>query len=171
MGRSRTSAEEIAEEYIAEIWNRRNYSKIADLVSESFVMYDPAAIDSEAAGPRGEVHGRDELEAFVRGVVAGFPDFHVALLDTLSDEDTVMYEGRISMTHVGDFYWIPPTGRAAEFRYMGVVRVEDGEVREHRVYPPVLEVFRQLGLLSPAIVLYLPTLAWAAIQRIGRSYL
>lgn len=170
MAHATSDAEQLAREYIETIWNEREYAKIRDLISESFVMYDPAAIDDDIPGPRGEVHGRDGLETFIRGVVAGFPDFHVALLDTLSSEDTVMYAGRITLTHEGTFYWIPPTGRSAEFRYMGMIRIEDGNVQEHRVYPPLLDVVEQLGFTSLSIVPYLPKLVWAWIKHLKRSF-
>lgn len=163
-----TDTERVAREYLA-IWNDRAYEKIPEVVAESFVMYDPWAIAGDIPGPRGEVHGRDGLEPFVRGVVAGFPDFHVEVLDMFCDGDTAMYTGRISLTHEADFCWIPPTGRRCEFRYMGVIRVADGRVVEHRVYPPLLAILEGFGFISPGIVPYLPKLAWAAAKQLVRS--
>lgn len=153
-----------------DIWNKREYSKIPDVVSESFVMYDPAAIDNEAPGPKGEVHGPDDLETFIRKVVTGFPDFHIDILNMLSNENMVMYEGKITMTHNGDFYWIPPTGQGAKFRYMGMIRIRDGKVQEHRVYPPLLEIFEQLELTSPALIPYLPKLIRGKIKQTITSF-
>lgn len=160
-----SESERIMREYI-EIWNKREYSKIQNVVSKSFVMYDPAAIDDNASGTKGEIHGPAALKTFIQKVVEGFPDFRVDLLKTSSNNEIVMYEGKITMTHNGNFYWIPPTERRAQFRYMGMVRIADGKVQEHRVYPPLLEIFRQLELLSPAILPYLPKLIWAKIKQI-----
>ena len=168
MAQTTTDTEEIVREYLT-VWNDRAYSKIPEVVSESFVMYDPWAIDGELSGPRGEVRGREDLERFVRGVVAGFPDFHLEVLDMFSESDTAMYTGRITLTHEADFCWIPPTGRRCEFRYMGVVRVADGQVIEHRVYPPLLEVLEGFGFTSPVILPYLPKLAWAGLKQLARS--
>jgi predicted ester cyclase len=168
MARATTDRERIVREYFT-IWNDRAYGKIPELVAESFVMYDPWAIGDDVPGPRGEVHGREGLEPFVRGVVAGFPDFHVELLDVCAAGEPVLYTGRITLTHEGAFYWIPPTGRRCEFRYMGELRVADGRVIEHRVYPPLLDVLDGFGFTSPAVVPYLPRLAWAAAKRLARS--
>ena len=127
MSQVTTDTERVVREYLT-VWNDRAYEKIPEVVAESFVMYDPWAIADDVPGPRGEVHGRDGLEPFVRGVVAGFPDFHVEVLDLFCEGETAMYTGRIGLTHEADFCWIPPTGRHCEFRYMGVIRVVDGRV-------------------------------------------
>lgn len=122
-----------------DIWNERDYAKIQDVVSESFVMYDPAA-------PGGEVHGRDGLETFIDEVVSAFPDFRVTVIDMLVGEDTVMDEAKYTMTHEGEFDGIPPTGKEVEIRGMSIHRIQDGKVEEHRVYINQQELLDQLGL-------------------------
>lgn len=138
MAEATPESEQLVNAYV-EMWNGQAYSKIPDLVSESFVMYDSAA-------PEGEIHGPDGLEEFMREVVAGFPDFEVTILDALSTEDTVMYEGKITMTHEGEFDGIPPTEREVELREMSKFHIADGKVQEHRVYFDQQEIFEQLGL-------------------------
>jgi len=138
MAETTTEPERLVNAYV-DVWNERNYARIPDLVSESFAMYDPAA-------PGGEVHGRDGLAEFIRGVVAGFPDFHVTVVDVVSDGGLVMYEGDISMTHEGEFDGIPPTGRTVEIREMSKFHVADDEVQEHRAYFDQQAIFEQLGL-------------------------
>ena len=157
--------EAVASEYLAVVWNDRAYAEIPDLVSESFVMYDPAAPADPVPGPRGEVHGPDGLEAFIRGVVRGFPDFRVTVCRMLADDEAVTYVGELEMSHEGSFYGIPPTGRRAEVQYMGLIRVADGLVEEHRVYPPVPAIAEQLGFTSLEVVPRLPRLAWGLLTR------
>jgi predicted ester cyclase len=164
MAKKMPEVEQIAEEYI-NIWNERKYSKIPDVVSESFVMYDPAAIENKMSRNKGEIHGPSDLKMFIQNVVTGFPDFHVDIMNILSDSDTVMYDGEITMTHMGHFYWIPPSGRGAKFRYMGMIRIVDGKVQEHRVYPPLLEISRQLEFTSLSIIPYLPRFAWGKLKQ------
>lgn len=120
-------------------WNEQDYSAIPELVSESIVVHNPTA-------PGGVVRSRDELEAFMRGVTAGFPDFHVTILDLLADENQVMYEAELTMTHEGEFEGIPPTGREVEIREMATCHVADGRLQEYRIYFDQQEVFEQLGL-------------------------
>lgn len=138
MGEATTESERLALAVVG-VWNERQYSKIPDVVSDSFVMYDPAA-------PGGEVRGPDGLEAFIRGVVAGFPDFHVSVTELLSSDELVMYEATITMTHEGEFEGVPPTGRTVEFDEMSTVRIGDGKVDEHRTYFDQQSVRERLGL-------------------------
>lgn len=145
MAEATTEAEQLVNAYV-DVWNEQDYARIPDLVSESFVMHDPAAPEEGVPGPAGEVHGPDGLEAFIRGVIAGFPDFHVTVLDSLSSDELVMYEGEITMTHEGEFDGIPPTGRTVEIREMSKYRVANGKIQEHHVYFDQQDIFEQLGL-------------------------
>jgi steroid delta-isomerase-like uncharacterized protein len=126
---------------LVEVWNERQYSRIPDLVSQSFVMYDPGA-------PEGEVHGPDGLAAFMRDIVGGFPDFHVSVDRMLSSDELVMYEGTMTMTHEGEFNGIPPTGRHVEIGEMSRYTVEDGNIQEHQVYFDKQAVLEQLGFTA-----------------------
>ena len=161
-----TSPAETLTKDLLEIWNNRLYSEIPGVVSESFVMYDPVAPEDDVTGPKWEVHGPDGLEEFIREVVLGFPDFHVEILEMSANEDVAMYEGIITLTHTGTYYWIPPTNQEATFRYMGITRIEDGKVDEHRVYFDLQVVVEQLGLALPSIIFHLPRLVWAKLREI-----
>ncbi|AZH27001.1 ester cyclase [Haloplanus aerogenes] len=135
-----TESKRIVNAYV-DVWNERTYPSIPDVVSESFVMYDPAA-------PEGEVHGRDGLETFIRNVVTAFPDFEVSVGDMLSSDGLVMYDATITMTHEGAFGGIGPTGREVEIDEMSKFRVSNGKIREHRVYFDQQDVLEQLGVTS-----------------------
>lgn len=147
------------------LWNERAYDRIPAVVADDFVMYDPFAPADEVPGPKGEVHGPDGLDTFIRGVVKGFPDFHVDPHEVVGGDGTAMYDGTLSLTHEGPFFGIPPTGQHAEVRYMGWIRVEGARVVEHRVYPPVTELFEQLRLPWPAFLAYVPRLVWSRVLR------
>ena len=56
----------------------------------------------------------------------------------------VRCEGR----HVGNFFGIPPTGRAFSFEAMPAFRVEDEVVREHWAVRDDRGLFRQIGLIA-----------------------
>lgn len=138
MAQTRQEAERIVNAYEA-LWNDRDYAAIPDLVSESFVMYDPVA-------PGGEVHGRDGLEEFIRETVSAFPDFQVTVVELLADGNLVLDEAEYTMTHEGELNGIPPTNREVEIRGMSKHLVEDGQLEEHWVYIDRQELFDQLGL-------------------------
>lgn len=109
MAKATPDAEQLVRDYV-EMVNEREYSKIPDLVSESFVMHDPAAPAEEVPGPEREVHRPEGFETFIRGIVAGFPDFQVNVVNMLSSDDLVMYEAELTMTHGGGVRRDPSDG-------------------------------------------------------------
>lgn len=79
-------SEQLVRSY-SNIWNDRNYSKIPDLVSETFVLYDPAVPERVGPGPAGEAHGPAGLEAFIKWLNAGFPDFQITILELIASDE------------------------------------------------------------------------------------
>jgi len=138
MAQATTDAEQVATDYV-EMWNEREFERIPELVSKSFVHVDPDG---------SEVHGRSGVEEYIRGILAGFPDLHVDVTEMVSSGGTVMYEAILTMTHEGEFEGIPPTGRELEIREMATVEVVDGTVEAHRVYFDNRETLAQLGALE-----------------------
>lgn len=139
MAESRTTEHaQLMGDYL-DIWNESEYSKLPDVVAESVTVYDPGA-------PGGEIRGRDALEAFLRELRTGFPDFEVTIDDTLASDDVIMAEWTFTATHGGEFNGIPPTGREIDLRGMDKIVVTDGKVQEHRIYYNLQELFEQLGL-------------------------
>ena len=138
MARATRDAEGIVRAYV-DVTNEREYSKLPDLVAESVSVYNPTA-------PEGVVHGRENVEAFMQGVLAGFPDFGVTLHDVVSNDDLVMYDATLTMTHEGEFDGIPPTGREIEVPEMARYHVTEGKIQEYRVCFDQQAVFEQLGL-------------------------
>ena len=148
---------ELVETYV-EMWNTRDLSAIPELVTDGFVMYDPAAPERGVAGPKGEVHGREGLRQFLEGVTTGYPDFEVEVLDLLADEAGAFYEVRLRGTHEGNLNGLPPTGRRMDVRGVSKLTFEDGRVTEHRVYFDTRGVMEQLGMTFPTVLFQFPKL-------------
>lgn len=137
MAEATEEAEQLVNAYVG-VWDEQDYSKIPDLVSESFEMHGPVT-------PESGIHGHDGLEEWIREVTSGFPDFRTEVLGMLSSDDLVLCEATVTGTHEGEFDGVPPTGREVEIRAMEKFRVSDGTVREHRVYFDQQEMVEQLG--------------------------
>jgi len=165
MSESTINPEEVVESYL-EIWNDWKYERIPDVVAESFVIHDPAIGEGVGGGPAGEAHGRDGLESFMKRVENGFPDFHITVNDLLVGEKMVMDEATLTATHRGEFKGIPPTNNQIEIQIMAKLRVDDGQIQEHRVYIDQQEFIEQLGLTFPDIITQLPTLAYRKVQSV-----
>lgn len=138
MGQSASEAERLVQEY-AELWNEQDFSRIPDVVPESFVHKTPPA-------PNGEVRGPDEVEAFMRQFTAAFPDFQAEVIDSVSSGDKAAVEIRFNMTHEGEFNDIPPTGREVEVQSLAMIQTEGGELQEIREYANMQDILDQLGV-------------------------
>lgn len=158
-----TESEATARAYV-DMWNDRDYAAISRLVSEEFVMYDPAAPAEGVAGPKGEVHGREGLRQFMEVITTAFPDFEITVLDMVCGEDIAMYEVRLSMTHDGPLGGLPPTGRQVRIRGASILRLEAGLVREHTFHTNMHETVEQLGLTFPQVIGQLPKLLIGKIR-------
>lgn len=138
MSQARTEPEQLLREWV-DITNEQDYSKIPEVVSESFVWKTPGA-------PGGEVRGPEGAEEVIDAVTSGFPDFEAEIIDVLTSDDKGMAELRFTMTHEGEFNDIPPTGREAELQAMSTCRVADGKLQELRDYTNMQDLFDQLGV-------------------------
>src|SRR5262245_2834263 len=61
----------------------------------------------------------------------GMPDYHTAIEDLIAEGDKVVARVRITGTHTGDFYGIPPTGRHIDLSGIYIVRIAAGKIVEH----------------------------------------
>jgi len=77
--------------------------------------------------------------------LTGMPDYHTAIEDIIAEDDKVVARVRITGTHTGDFYGIPPTGKHIDLSGIYIVRIADGKIVEHWGEENGAEVLRQLG--------------------------
>ncbi|WP_222916913.1 ester cyclase [Natrinema sp. SYSU A 869] len=138
MAKTTLDAEQLVSQYV-EIWNDQEFSRLSDVVAESFTFTSPTT---------GTIEGRENVEAYARDVVAGFPDFEITVHEMLADETLVMAEGTLSGTHEGAFDGIEPTHETLELRDMARFVVEDGKLQEERAFFDRYEFLEQLGLVD-----------------------
>lgn len=143
-------ATDLVYEYI-EMWNNRDYGRIPDLVSESFVMVSPKI-------PEGGARGAAGLESYIRTLVEGFPDIHVRVDELVAEGNVVMLEATITGTHTGELQGLPPTGRSVEFTTFEKYTVSDGALERHVVQMNEKDLQAELGLTFPEVLGLLPKL-------------
>ncbi|MGC5168789.1 ester cyclase [Luteimicrobium sp. DT211] len=108
-----------------------------DLVAEDFVEQNPLP---------GQGPGRAGLADVLAGMVAGFPDMHWDVLDTLVEGDRIMSLSTWTGTHDGEFMGIPPTGRTVSVEAWTIDRYRDGRLVESRILMDVTGLLGQLGV-------------------------
>lgn len=136
MVRSTSETEQVLKDY-EDVWYG-DFSKL-DVVSETVSVHSPDV-------PDGAVHGRDAFERYVREFRTAFPDFDVTVEERLAREPVVMIEWTATGTQEGEFVGNPPTGREFEITGVSKILVEDGKIREERLYYDLGEMLEQLRL-------------------------
>jgi steroid delta-isomerase-like uncharacterized protein len=131
--------ERLMQNYLA-AWNARDAERVA-----SFFAADAAYEDLGA----GEVaRGRDGIREHVARVHSGFPDLHFELLRAAHGDTFTTGEWRSSMTHLGEFSGLAPTGRLVESCGVDVATVDDaGSITHLASYYDGAAIMRALGLL------------------------
>ena len=97
--------------------------------------------------PPGLQHGLAGHNGVVALFRAAFPDGWWQIEDTLVDGDKVAIRTTFTGTHLGDFFGIPPTGKAVTFTGTHVMRIADGRIAEHWGNNDDLGLMRQLDAL------------------------
>lgn len=111
-------------------------------------LYAPDAV---AITPEGELHGRDEIAAWMAAFATAFPDSRFEMIAERDVGDTAVDEAYMTGTHTGPLAGpdgdVPPTGRTIRLRECDVATVRDGAVREHHFYYDRAQLMEQLGLV------------------------
>ena len=94
-----------------------------------------------------ELHGPGELRAVIAADLEGFPDQTIALEQMIVDRDNVASRWTYRGTHTGDYYGIPPTGRAVVSTFVAFDRVVDQKLVENWTVFDNYDLMRQLGIL------------------------
>ncbi len=127
-----------------EVWNKGNLDFINFAVSPEFVDHPPKRFFEV---PR---RGRESLYEAAVAFRGGFPDFHDEMIQIVAEGDKVMYLGRITGTHTGNFFQFTPTGNKVSVLGINDFRLKDGKVVERWGIFDVLGMMRQMGIIPAA---------------------
>ena len=134
-------------EQAIESWNAGDRDRWATLYADDVVYSAPG-------GQR--ISGLANLkEQYFDALLTAAPDRRSRDVVLFADGDYVVERARYTGTHTGplrtvDGGEIPPTGREFEFSFVGIFRVEGGQIRSIEIYYDQFDLFMQLGLLSGA---------------------
>jgi steroid delta-isomerase-like uncharacterized protein len=131
--------EQLMRDYLA-AWNERDAERIASFFADGAVYADLGA---------GEVvSGRDAIRDHAARVHSGFPDLHFELVRAAHADRFTAGEWRSSMTHLGEFSGLAPTGGVVESAGVDVATLdEDGRIVHLASYYDGAAILRALGLL------------------------
>ncbi|MBS1664877.1 MAG: ester cyclase [Bacteroidetes bacterium] len=98
---------------------------------ESFkTLLSPEVINHSA--PAGRPNGPESFTFFLNEVLRkAFPDLQVQILDQVAEGDLVATRKKITATHTGEIFGIPPSNKKVEIRVIDIIRLKDGQYLEH----------------------------------------
>jgi len=127
-----------------EIVRRFNKECIEQGLAASFEELLADDVINHAAAP-GRPNGKESFSLFLNGVLRkGFPDCKVEILEQVAENDLVTTRKKITGTHTGEIMGIPPTNRTVEIQVIDMIRLKDGQYKEHWGQTDFHEVLRSL---------------------------
>jgi steroid delta-isomerase-like uncharacterized protein len=107
------------------------------------------AADGVVVSPTGGVlEGREQIERIYRVWFTAFPDLEFSNEDLIVDGDRIALLLRVSGTHGGDFFGVPPTGRRIEIPAVFIYRLDqNGLIAHERRVLDFTGVLVQVGVL------------------------
>ncbi len=134
---------EIVRRAIAEGVNTGDLQTFRDMLAPDYARH------SQATTEMPEIHGVEEMLAFLQAQFAAFPDYHEEIELMIAEGDKVAYITNGTGTQTGPLGGIPPTGKRMEVVNYAVQRIQDGKIAETWIGWDNLAVLLQLGLFPP----------------------
>jgi steroid delta-isomerase-like uncharacterized protein len=129
---------EIVHSYLEKVWNGRRVELIEAFFAENSVLHNlPAHMPPNRKG----------IKMNVDGTVDAFPNFTIAIEDTIAQQDKVAVRLTFSGTHQGGFYGMPATGKSFSISAIAIARLADGKIAEWWQIGDTLGLLQQIGAM------------------------
>ncbi len=110
-----------ARRWFEEVWNQRRAEAIDEFLTPESVCHSET----------GELRGVDGFkERMYFPLLGAFPDFRIEVQETVAEGDYVVNRWKVTATHTGEGFGLPPTGRPISVQGMTCVRFQDGKMLE-----------------------------------------
>ena len=135
-----------------EAFNTGDTSNVHDFVSSDYINRESQkAKDSY----RSKLRGPEEFIDTIKNLRSAFPDLHYEEQDIISQDDKVVFIGKVTGTNTGSFFFIPPTGNRISYEAVHIHTIgKDGKIIEHRAIRDDLKFMLQLGLVKASSIEY-----------------
>jgi predicted ester cyclase len=124
----------------SEIWCKRRYELIDELIADDFIDHVEAQMLDGT--------GRARYLASARLIHDAFSDYSEGIEFIVADDDKAVSYARITGTHDGDLMGLAPTGRKIDVHSIGILRFVDGQVIERWGIGDSLTQMQQLGVFG-----------------------
>ncbi|PSQ09647.1 DUF4440 domain-containing protein [Halobacteriales archaeon QS_5_70_15] len=128
---------ELVRRYLA-AFNDRDRDTLSEVLAEDVVEH----------GVSDELHGLEDIMAFLDTHFEIFPDYTGETEAMIAEGDTVVVRYTVSGTHTGEYRDIEPTGHTVEWTGVGIYRIEGGEIAEIWLEEDRLGLLEQLEVVE-----------------------
>jgi predicted ester cyclase len=112
---------EVVESFYAEVWNRRDKSKIPALLRTDFTF----------RGSLGQTKtGHDGFASYLDFVHASIGGFRCDILELVIEDPKAFARMRFSGTHLGELFSFQPTGKPVEWAGAALFTFSEGQVSD-----------------------------------------
>jgi steroid delta-isomerase-like uncharacterized protein len=145
-GHTTTALDEFCARYL-DAWNSQDATRMAPLVTDDIVWYDPA-LPAPARGPA-------EVQQFMRDAWRAFGDLRFEEPEPhthrSAEGDQVAWAWRMIGTWTGplDPPGFAPTGRSIRVEGVDLWQMRDGRIADYRAFYDMNDMARQLGIAPP----------------------
>lgn len=94
--------------------------------------------------------GLEANKEFQTSLFQGFPHLQQTIEDAIAEGDKVVYRHTLQGAHTGDFMGISPTGKWMTSNGFTLLRISESKIVEWWYETNLLEVMKQLGVISNA---------------------
>jgi predicted ester cyclase len=126
--------------YVANVLSKGDMETLLKVFAEDCVDHD---------APPGIPPGIEGVRMWFTMFFAGFPGATARILDMVAEGNFVCFQGEITAKHTGAFLGIPPTNNDLKVPVLEVVRIVDGQIKEHWGGVDTFMMMQQLGVIPP----------------------
>ncbi len=114
---------EIVRRFNKEYIEQGNINTFEELIADDVINH---------SAPAGMPAGKESFSNFLNGILrTGFPDLKVEILEQLAERDLVTTRKKITATHTGEIFSIPPSHKKVEINIIDIIKLRDGKYIEH----------------------------------------
>jgi steroid delta-isomerase-like uncharacterized protein len=133
-------AKRLFQRYFDEVTNKGRLDLVGEMFADDYAHHDPANPDSA-------IGGVEDVKFHLMALRNAFPDVKFSVEQMIANGDDILVRWSATLTHTGDYFGIPPTGKAARITGMNYWRMADGKAIEGWVNRDDFGLLQQIGVI------------------------
>src|SRR5271167_3430418 len=129
-----------------EVWNKRRFELLDELISPSHAIHDSNSSGSSV--------GPEAYKAQITRYMAAFPDLRFTIEDIVGENEKIVVDWTISGTHRGEMWGFRPTNKKMSLEGITIHHIANGKIIDSFVKSDALQLLKQLrGTVSHYLTL------------------